>query len=80
MDDWIKLRQELQKHHLLQLENKFLSEVISKLRTKGCKVNADTVVAEVKAAVIRHRAKGAEKNKFVERGRNKPGRKRKKAK
>ena len=57
MDDWVKLRQELKKHHLSQLGEKLLPEVISNLRTKGRKVNAETVAAEVEAAVIRRRAK-----------------------
>ena len=81
MDDWIKLRQELKKHHLSQLEEKLLSEVISKLRTKGCRLNADTVAAEVKAAVVRHNTKSAEKKKlFVLKKRGKAERKPRRAK
>ncbi len=76
MDDWVKLRQELKKHHLSQLGEKLLPEVISKLRTKGRKLNAETVAAEVEAAVIRHRAKG----KLKERARINAVAKRRKAK
>ena len=82
MDEWIKLRRELNKHHLSPLGEKLLPEVILKLSTKGRKLNAETVAAEVEAAVIRHRAKSASvaKDKLKERARNKAKEKRRKAK
>ena len=72
MDEWIKLRQELNKHHLSRLGEKLLPEIILKLRREARKLNAETVAAEVEAAVIRHRAaKSAEKKKLL--GYKQPG-------
>ena len=76
MDEWIKLRRELKKHHLSPLGEKLLPEVILKLSTKGRKLNAETVAAEVEAAVIRRRAK----DKLKERARINAVAKRRKAK